>query len=151
MGTLVSIIMAVLYVGAAIIIKKEIPVSISSLVYILPEGGWRWLWTIWIWITGLLLIVPLMDALPDEWRFLGFFTIASLMFCGAIPLFMEEYNTWHNILGVAAGILSQVCVAVINPWCLTLWILMLSALWMRSKAVFISEAICFISLLSCLN
>ena len=151
MGILISIIMAVLYVGAAIIIKREIPVSISSLVYILPEGRWRWLWTIWIWITGLLLIVPLIDALPDEWKFLGFFTIASLMFCGAIPLFIEEYNTWHNILGVAAGILSQVCVAIINPWHLTLWILILSALLMKSKTVFISEVICFISLVCSIN
>lgn len=151
MGILISIIMAVLYVGAAIIIKREIPVSISSLVYILPEGRWRWLWTIWIWITGLLLIVPLMDALPDEWKFLGFFTIASLMFCGAIPLFIEEYNTWHNILGVAAGILSQVCVVIINPWYLTLWILILSALLMKSKTVFISEVICFISLVCSIN
>lgn len=151
MGILISIIMAVLYVGAAIIIKREIPVSISSLVYILPEGRWRWLWTIWIWITGLLLIVPLIDALPDEWKFLGFFTIASLMFCGAIPLFIEEYNTWHNILGVAAGILSQVCVVIINPWYLTLWILILSALLMKSKTVFISEVICFISLVCSIN
>lgn len=150
MCILISLLMAVLYVGAAIIIKKEIPESISSMVYVLPEGGWRWLWTIWIWFQGFLLISPLMDSLPEEWRWLGFLTIASLVFCGAMPLFIKEQNKWHNILGVSSGVLSQFCVLVINPWFLFIWILMISALWMKNKAVFISEAICSITLLSCL-
>ena len=151
MCILISLLMAVLYVGAAIIIKKELPVSISSMVYILPKGGWRWLWTVWIWLTGFLLIVPLMDALPDGWKFLAFLTIGCLMFCGAMPIFIEENHKWHNIFGIAAGVLSQICVAIINPWYLVLWILILSALWMKNKTTFISEAICFLTLLCCLK
>ena len=151
MCILISLLMAVLYVGAAIIIKKELPVSISSMVYILPKGGWRWLWTVWIWLTGLLLIVPLMDALPDDWKFLAFLTIGCLMFCGAMPIFIEENHKWHNIFGIAAGVLSQGCVAIINPWYLVLWILILSALWMKNKTTFISEVICFLTLLCCLK
>lgn len=146
-----SLLVAALYVGAAIIVKREIPESISSMVYVLPEGGWRWLWTIWIWVMGFLLVVPLMDTMPDNWRWLGFLTIASLMFCGAMPLFIKEQNLWHNILGVSSGILSQFCVLILEPKMLCLWILMLSALWLKSKAVFIAEILCFITLFSCLN
>lgn len=147
MAALLSVIMAVLYVGAAIIIKRQIPESISSMVYILPEGGWRWLWTIWLWSEGFLLIVPLTDALPDEWRIIAFLTIASLVFCGAMPLFVKEQNKWHNILGVSSGILSQLCVLIINPWYLSIWILMISALRIKNKIVFIAEAICYITIL----
>ena len=45
---LISISLVVLYVGTTIWIKKELPDSISAMVYDLPEGGWRWLWTVWL-------------------------------------------------------------------------------------------------------
>lgn len=40
---LVAILLAVLYVGIAIWVTKEIPESVSAMVYVLPDGGWRWL------------------------------------------------------------------------------------------------------------
>ena len=164
MCILISLLMAVLYVGAAIIIKKKLPDSISSMVYILPEGGWRWLWTVWIWLTGLLLIAPLMNAMPENWKFIAFLTIGCLMFCGAMPIFIEDNHKWHNILGIAAGILSQVCVAFISPWWLSVWLLwpflMGSTIiqpdggdmreMFSGKGIFVAEAICFITLCGCL-
>lgn len=155
-GLIVAILMAVLYVGAAIKVRGELPASLSALVYVLPEGGWRWLWTVWIWLTGLLIVGPLLEVLPECWEFLGALMVASLMFCGAMPLFVRELNRWHNGLGVAVGVLSQLCVLIVSPWWLMVWLLMAAVAigliafphqcrWTDGKGVMIAEMVCTVT------
>lgn len=152
MTLLISMVVAVLYVGAAICRIKTFPDSISAMVY---AFRFKWLWTIMIWLVAFLLAPCLIEALGEPWQFLGFLSVASLLFCGAMPLFDKENNTLHNIFGISAGILSQMCVAVISPWWLMLWLLWVGVfVWQTAErsygewrwSVFLAESICYASM-----
>lgn len=147
---LISLVIAFIYVVINIITTKKIPESISSLVYNLDKTQ-QWIWIIWMWTISILLGPQLIQILPDNIEGLGFATMASLMFCGAMPLVKEDKNVLHNIFGVSAGILSQVCVAIINPLWLLVWIVILllfvtslvkSNKVLNKYGVFIAESLC---------
>lgn len=130
---------------------KELPESISAMVYIFDEK-YKWLWSMWLWAVTILMAPSLIDALPYNFQFVGFLMIACLTFVGAFPLFDEDNKKWHYILGIAAGIISQICVALICFWCLFLWILLpiiayfgKKKEWLDGKGVFITECICAIT------
>lgn len=151
-----SIVLTVLFIGTAIALKKQIPESISSLEYIFPHG----LWTIWLWAVTILITPPLLDAIPEDWKFLGFLTVTCLMFVGAMPLIPTESNKAHNILGVTAGILSQLCVLLINPQWLWLWSVWVAVFVVKTLdkslsewkwSVLLSECICYASMVGCLS
>ena len=111
-----AIILLVLYVGIVIWKKKELPKSISHMVYDLPKGGWRWIWTIWLWTVVICVAPSLIEALSGSaFQFVGFLAIASLLFVGAIPLFDADHIKWHNILAISGGILTQVCTILTIP------------------------------------
>ena len=157
--TILSLLMAVAYIAAVIIKDKKLPDSISALVYALPSK-WQWLWTVWLWAISLLMCIPLINVLPEVWKFLGFLTLACLGFVGAMPIIYKEHKKAHDILGVLAGILSQVCVFIISPWWLLVWFLwpffMGSTIvqpkggdmreLFKGKGVFVAEVICMITL-----
>ena len=50
---IISILLVTLYVGAAIWKERELPESISAMVYLLPEGGAQWLWSLWMVVTAI--------------------------------------------------------------------------------------------------
>ena len=117
----ISMLLAIAGVGVAIFKNKELPESISGLVYDLPTKQ-QWLWTLWIWAITVTLAPPLMEATEgNTLQFLAAFFVASLGFCGAIPLVAGEKNRAHYALAAIAGILSQLCVIIINPWWLMVW------------------------------
>lgn len=152
---IISIVMAVAYVAAVIINDKKLPDSISALVYSLPFKG-QWFWTLWLWAVSLTAGIPLLDIFPESWLFLAFMMLACIWFVAAMPIIWEEHKNAHNILGISACVLSQVCVAVVSPWCLMTWLiwpfLMGSTVIqpeggdMRKlfggKGVFVAEAVC---------
>lgn len=159
MTTILSLLMAVAYIAAVIIKNKKLPDSISALVYALPKK-WQWVWTVWLWAISLLMCIPLIDVLPETWKFLGFLTLACLGFVGAMPIIYKEHKKAHDILGVSAGILSQICVFIISPWWMLAWFLwpflMGSTIvqpeggdmreLFKEKGVFVAEMICMITL-----
>jgi len=57
---IISVLLVVLYVGAAIWRFRALPDSISAMVYALPDGGWRWLWSAWLAIVGILTFAPVV-------------------------------------------------------------------------------------------
>lgn len=148
-----SLLLAVLFVGAAIWRLKALPDSISALVFLL-ERRWQWVWTLWLFAVALTLAPPLLDAMPDEWRFVGFLTVGSLLFVAAMPLVRHDENRAHYVLAVAAGVLSQLCVLVLCWPCLLLWGLMVVLLgkatlpdeqlpwWLDGKLTMVAECIC---------
>ena len=156
---ILSIILVVLYTSITIYHTHSIPDSVSAMVYSLPHG-WRYLWTVWIWAVSMLLMPVLMEKLGSYWQFLGFLWCASMAFCGALPLVKGEPNTAHNALGIAAGVISQVCVFIINPWWLCVWLLLswfvltdkvrdLTSVW-YGKTCILAESVCYISLVGSL-
>jgi hypothetical protein len=172
---LASILLAVLYVGAAIWrrwrdadastsfserLNTALPDSISALVYELPRP-WQWLWIVWIWSVSLLACIPLIEVMSGGLEGLAFLTLASLFFCGAMPLVKDEKNVAHYIFGASAGVLSQVCVAILTPCWLLAWTALVAVYaydllpsqngriypsrWYDGKGVFLAEMICSIT------
>lgn len=158
-----SILLVVLYVGATIWVKKEIPESISAMVYDLPKGGWRWLWTAWLIIVDVLTFAPAIEILDEKGMgFMGFIPMVMIAFVAIWPLCDTSHQKWHYLLSIVAGLWSQVFdVAMICPWWLFLWILWPLAAWYITKSnekgektilngcgVFLAEAICYTGLIA---
>jgi len=118
---IISLLLAAALPAAAIWMFREIPKSISSLAYRLPEGGWRWLWSLWLMLVTVTLAPALMEATPDMWRIFAFATLACLTGTAAIPSFTKGYEGVHDYLSLASGIFSQACVRFICPWWLAAW------------------------------
>lgn len=155
---IIAILLMVLYIGITIWKKKELPKSISHMVYDLPKGGWRWLWTIWLWSVVICVAPSLIEALSgSSFQFVGFLTIASLLFIGAMPLFDTDHLKWHNALAITGGIGSQICTILICPWWMLLWVIMIVFMggafcafndnkgcyrFIDGKGIFITEILC---------
>lgn len=154
-----SLVLAVSFTGIATARLKSLPESVSSLVYVFRD---RWLWTLWMWAVALLTLIPTTDLLSRiGMEFLGFGTMVCLMFCGSMPLFDKEHVRWHWITGVSGCILSQLCVLMICPWWLLMWLLMVFVALcciagyndtddecvFQGKGVFLAECICYVSLM----
>ena len=117
------ILVTVTYVVAATIKEKTLPESISAIVYTFGKAG-RWTWTLFIFICAFLLAPPLIEALDEPYQPIGFITAASLAFCGAMPLVMNEPNTGHYICGIIAGASSQISIMFFCwPECLCIWMI----------------------------
>lgn len=162
---LVSMLTAVVPLVVASVRKRQVPVSISAMVYLLPKGGWQWMWTLWLWAVAFTLAPPLIEAMPDGWRFIAALMLATLAFTAAMPLSGQENKERHYRFAIASGILSQFCVLVLNPWWLLPWLPMLALVMLVSaadndedgiqkvsngKGVFIAEVTCVLSLYAAL-
>ena len=153
----ISILLVSLYVSAAIWKTRKLPESISAMVYILPKGGWQWLWTIWLIVVNVLTFTPAIRLLDRTgYGFIGFLPMVCLSFVAVWPLFDADHRRWHYILAVIGGIASQFCVFHINPWYLTVWAIWGVMLLWETKdqsidnwkwSVFLAEGLCFVSLI----
>lgn len=160
----VSVLLVILYVGVAIWRKRELPESISAMVYILPEGGWRWLWSLWLIVVSVLTFAPVIEILDKRGLgFLAFLPIVFNMFVAVWPLYDTEHKPWHYAFGIASGVVSQVCVWLMNPYWLWMWLLMIAIpmidrmwwhqsipVWMWRRGVFFAEVICYTTLVMAL-
>lgn len=156
---IISILLVALYVGVAIWKGRELPDSVSSMVYFLPKGGWQWLWTIWMILVDIFTFAPAIDLLDaNGLGFLGFLPMVMIAFVAVWPLFDEEHRKWHYILGIAAGIISQVGVWFICPWWCLAWVpvigLLIASFFVKgkfmymffAKITFIAETVCYLTL-----
>lgn len=155
---IISVLLVALYVGATIWRFRALPDSISAMVYALPEGGCRWLWSAWLALVGILTFAPVVEMLDGRGLgILGFLPMALLMFVAVWPIFDREHYRWHNIFGTAAAVVSQVDVWLICPYWLLLWLLMVAAVFMKGlrhtgtyfggKGVLIAEVVCYVVLI----
>lgn len=154
---IISILLVALYVGAAIWTRRELPDSISAMVYLLPKGDYMWLWSIWLIAVSLLTFPPVIGILDADGKgVLGFLPMVCLAFVAVWPLFDTDHKVWHYVLGFLAGVFSQVCVVYICPWWLLLWLVMVAMAvyayvvteypaWLRGKGIFVAECICYMS------
>ena len=162
--TILSILLAVSFAGAAIWRLKALPDSISAMVYALPDGGWRWLWSAWLAIVDILTFAPVVEILDGRGLgILGFLPMAMLMFVAVWPIFDREHYRWHNILGIAAGVMTQVIVAIVSPAWLSVWmafVFLTGSVYVQpdgglakavsGKAVFLAEVACYVALVGAL-
>ncbi len=161
---ILSILLAVAFTAIAIRIEHGLPDSISALVYYLPRPM-QWLWTLWMWSVAMLTCIPLIGAMPDEWRSLAFIALGCLMLCGAMPISDSNVSkTAHDVFGTLGGIVSQVCVPFVSPWWLMAWLLWPFLMGstvvqpeggdmrrlFKGKGVFVAEYVCFVPLVGAL-
>lgn len=123
MTWLVLTSLCVLVGGLLLMSRGGVPESVSGLVYNLPERM-RWAWSGWLIAVALTLMVPLMSALGDV-AWLGWLTVVCLLGAAVTPVFNRDTRTMHHVCGIAAGVLSQVCVACLCPWWLLVWLIWL--------------------------
>lgn len=142
---LTSALLAMVFPAFFIIKHRELPESISALVYSL-DRGWQWLWGVWLFVTGLMACIAMIDKLPDNFKFAGFLTLVCIGFTASMPIIMKKHEKAHTILGVSAGVLSQLSVMLINYWWLILWVVLLVLhRCINGKMVFLAESICAIT------
>ena len=157
---IISVIIALSYVAGVIWKKRELPCSLSAMVFEL-KGKWKWLWTAWMWAVTFTICIPTIEALPECVKFLGFLMMGSLIFVGAMPLFESETKEEHYTFAIIGGVLSQLCVAFICPWCLLTWLGMTAVIflhlrdckrddertkWYTGKGTFLAEVSCYVAL-----
>lgn len=154
---IISILLAVALPAVAIWKTKEVPHSISSLVDLF-DGDKRWLWSVWLCLVTFTLAPSLIESIPESWKVVGFAMLLCLTITAAMPLFDKEHEKWHDGFGIAAGVLSQICVLLVCPWWLLLWVVMavlvFSGLagfneWKKfcdGKGLFFTEAACALAL-----
>ena len=153
---ILSLLLVVSYVGAAIWRSGMLPESVSAMVFALPRKG-QWLWTAWLALVALTLAPSLFEAMPENWGITAHVFVTSILFVAVMPLIKGEKNTAHNVLGIVGGIFSQVCVCLVCAWWLLVWMLMAAlvaaafdALYVPKVAdgkwVFIAESLCAVSL-----
>ena len=149
-----SAFLVIVYVGIAIWKKKELPESISATVYELPKAG-QWVWSAWLAAIAVCLFVPLVERC--EW--VGWLMEVSLIGAALTPLFKKDTLRWHYVFAIITGILSQICVVMLDAMWLGVWMvfvfLFLSSYvqpdgWlgkaMKGKGVFLAQMVCFVGL-----
>lgn len=152
---LISALLVVLYVGAAIWRWRKLPESVSAMVHDLPKK-WQWVWTAWLGLVTALMAPALTEAMPSEWYGISaHIFIICLAMTAAMPLVPGSHNDAHYGLSIASGIFSQVCVLIIAPWLLLSWLLFVAIIFhvvtskngtvFDGKGVTIMEAICWLS------
>ena len=120
MTWLVLTSLCVLVGGLLLMSRGGVPESVSGLVYNLPERM-RWAWSGWLIAVALTLMVPLMSALGDV-AWLGWLTVVCLLGAAVTPVFNRDTRTMHYVCGIAAGAMSQACVALIEYEWLLVWL-----------------------------
>lgn len=151
---LVSIALVAAYMAAVTCKRGGLPESMGTEVYILPDGGWRWLWSIWLWATVYTLTPKLFLVIPESGDPCAHAFATAMLLLGVLPLLKHEGNTGVFALGFVACFFSQVCVLLINPWWLLIWIIIPLMLadrrcggkWFSGKYKLFIELSCYASL-----
>lgn len=127
MTPIIAIIIAIALLTAYVLCMVAVggvPNSLSQSVFYLPASG-RWLWTVIIGaVAGLTMPVLLGHVHPDT-QFIAFFACGALGFVAVTPLVHDKQDISHKVHMTAAyacGILSQLLVALNEPWLLLCWI-----------------------------
>lgn len=117
---LIGFIIIFLYCAIITVKDREMPNSISQIVYSLSEK-WKWTFSA-VLVTVAFMIVPqLMTVVDEEYRFLSFFVVLGILGVAADPLVKGESNHVHYASAVIMGVSSQILVYIMNPYLLLLW------------------------------
>lgn len=156
---ILSLLLVTSFVGVACKRRRELPESISAMVYDLPSK-WRWLWTVWLVHVSALTMIPAIEVLDGKGlAMIAYFALVFLLLTAINPLTGKDNEEVHMSLAKIAGLLTQVCVAFIDVNWLACWLVFVFLYgsiyvqpqgWLakavNGKGVFIAEAVCYVSL-----
>lgn len=141
---------ALIFLYCAIITfkDKDIPNSISQIVYSLSEK-WKWTFTLVMFLICFLIAPQLMTvATKCGYDFLGFLTLGGILGVGVDPLVKGNANVIHYTSAIVMGLSSQALVYIINPYLLFGWIpYILYTMYSEdgSKNMFLSEMVMLVT------
>ena len=155
LSVLVSILLVISYLVAVGYRRGALPDSMGSVAYVLPDGGWRWLWSVWLGASVFTLTPKLFFVMSPIGQMCAHAFATAMLLLVLLPLMKHEGDKGVLALGTVACLFSQICVALINPWWLLVW-LFIPALWLDTcmkgatverwysgKGVLVCELLCY--------
>lgn len=113
--TAIAMLVMALYL-TAYCLNSGIPTSISATYYHTER---KWLFPAVVGVCTALCVYPLFEATPEDWQFLAFLILGSLMFIAASPAFKEELTKGvHFGAAITCGVATTAWVSLIAgvPW-----------------------------------
>lgn len=117
--TIISAIILTSYV-LAVCTRWGVPKSVSQSFFDIRN---KWIFSAVMVVSFGLLVVPLMEAMPEAWQWSGFLTVAGGVLIGFAPNLKDTLEEKVHMTGAALlGVGSQTVVGVLMPWMLIAWV-----------------------------
>ena len=120
--TITSLVILMSYT-VAVCIKFGIPTTLSESYYFIYE---KYLFTLVMWLSGFLLLPPIMEMTGGDTQIIPFLSIIGIMIVGAAPRYKEQERTLHIVGATMAGFFSQLWIILYAyPWTLLTWAILI--------------------------
>lgn len=120
--TITSLVILMSYT-VAVCIKFGIPTTLSESYYFIYK---KYLFTLVMWLSGFLLLPPIMEMTGGDTQIIPFLSIIGIMIVGAAPRYKEQERTLHIIGATMAGFFSQLWIILYAyPWTLLTWAILI--------------------------
>ena len=120
--TITSLVILMSYT-VAVCIKFGIPTTLSESYYFIYK---KYLFTLVMWLSGFLLLPPIMKMTGGDTQIIPFLSIIGIMIVGAAPRYKEQERTLHIIGATMAGFFSQLWIILYAyPWTLLTWFILI--------------------------
>lgn len=120
--TITSLVILMSYT-VAVCIKFGIPTTLSESYYFIYK---KYLFTLVMWLSGFLLLPPIMEMTGGDTQIIPFLSIIGIMIVGAAPKYKEQERTLHIIGATMAGFFSQLWIILYAyPWTLLTWFILI--------------------------
>ena len=120
--TITSLVILMSYT-VAVCIKFGIPTTLSESYYFIYK---KYLFTLVMWLSGFLLLPPIMEMTGGDTQIIPFLSIIGIMIVGAAPKYKEQERTLHIVGATMAGFFSQLWIILYAyPWTLLTWAILI--------------------------
>ena len=120
--TITSLVILMSYT-VAVCIKFGIPTTLSESYYFIYK---KYLFTLVLWLSGFLLLPPIMEMTGGDTQIIPFLSIIGIMIVGAAPRYKEQERTLHIVGATMAGFFSQLWIILYAyPWTLLTWAILI--------------------------
>lgn len=120
--TITSLVILMSYT-VAVCIKFGIPTTLSESYYFIYK---KYLFTLVMWLSGFLLLPPIMEMTGGNTQIIPFLSIIGIMIVGAAPRYKEQERTLHIMGATMAGFFSQLWIILYAyPWTLLTWFILI--------------------------
>ena len=111
----ISVLIAVFGIFAAIIKKREVPESISEMIYVFHNK----VFVLWVAAVSFLMTPLLIKSTG----LLGGIIALSLFGIAASSAFKKELTTFHYVCGYIVALVTTIAVFVFSPWLFLIWVI----------------------------
>ena len=101
-----------------------VPDSVSSIAYTMPDVCF----TLWIASIGALILPCMLERLPDDWRWIGFFAVIGLLCVAATPFYKTDNGGLHYSGGIMCALCATAITVFLCPNLLWAWSVYLMAM-----------------------